>query len=365
MSLSFAALVGEKLKAETFTLLDIGCSGGLDPMWRAFEPKLRALGIDASETECRRLAGLERNPEVSYRAAFVGGSAGKPVDISAGPAAPLIMRMRDRLSFMRTREIREARLKRASTEEQLRHNAWEMTGLADPAKPVVAPDLLAERGWTDVDYLKIDVDGADFDILLSFAGRFDPLRVLAVQLEVNFIGAGEPDEHSFHNTDRFMRGQGFDLFRLDVRNFSTRALPARYIWPVPAETVSGRPFQGEAYYARDVLAPHRAAAVAGLGVEKIAKLAAVFAAWGVPDAAAELLIGRRESLAPLLDIDAGLDLLVAQAQQEHRRPLRYRDYMATFEADSPSFYRPEGPVPIWERIKSAWRGYWYPREKRH
>jgi methyltransferase FkbM-like protein len=365
MALSFPAFVAEKLKAERFRLLDIGCSGGLDPAWRAFEPRLQALGIDASETECRRLAERERNPDISYIAAFVSSAADKPVDHSAGPAAPLIMRMRDRLSFVRTREIREARLKDASTEEKLRHNAWEMTGLADPCKPIVASDLLAQRGWTDLDYLKIDIDGGDFEILQSFTGRFDALDVLAVQLEVNFIGTSKPDEHSFHNTDRFMRGEGFDLFRLDVRNCSTRALPARYIWPTPAETVSGRPFQGEAYYARDVLAPHCADTAAGLSAEKVAKLAAVFSAWDVPDAAAELLVGRREILAPLFDVDAGLDLLAAQTQKNPRRPLRYRDYMATFEADSPAFYRPEGPVPMMERIKSAWRGYWHPREKRH
>ena len=364
MAPTFPAFVAEKLTAERFRLLDIGCSGGLDPAWRAFEPRLQALGIDASETECRRLAERERNPGVAYVAAYVSNSTDKPVDHSAGPAAPLIMRMRDRLSFMRTREIREGRLKDASTEEKLRHNAWEMTGLADPRKPIVALDLLAERGWTYLDYLKIDIDGADFEILQSFEQRFAALGVIAVQLEVNFVGAGEPDEHSFHNTDRLMRGAGFDLFRLDVRNCSTRALPARYIWPTPAETVSGRPFQGEAYYARDVLAPHRAA-VAGLSVEKVAKLAAVFSAWDVPDAAAELLVGRREMLARLLDVDAGLDLLAAQTQKNRRRPLSYRDYMATFEADSPAFYRPEGPVPMMERIKSAWRGYWHPREKRH
>src|SRR5262245_9179062 len=179
--------------------------------------------------------------------------------------------------------------KRASTEEKLRHNAWEMTGLADPNKPIVLIDLLAQRGWMDLDYFKIDVDGADFDILQSLDGRFDALGVLAVELEVNFVGTEDPSDHTFHNTDRFLRAQGFDLFGLDVRNFSTRALPARSIWPTPAETVSGRPFQGEAYYARDVLAPHRAAAGDRLSADKLAKLAAVFAAWDVPDAAAELL----------------------------------------------------------------------------
>ena len=364
MALPFPALIADKLGSETFRLVDIGCSGGIDPVWRSFEPRLQALGIDASVTECRRLAGQERNPDVSYVAAFAARTADTRIDLSAGPAAPLIMRMRDRLSFMRTREIRDARLKAASTEEQLRHNAWEMTGLADPAKPVVVSDLLAERGWNDLDYLKLDVDGADWDILQSFAGRFDPLHVIAVQLEVNFIGTERADEHTFHNTDRFMRSHGFDLFRLDVRTFSSRALPARYIWPTPAETVSGRPFQGEAYYARDVLAPHRAAEGARFDAGKLAKLAAVFSAWDVPDAAAELLLARRQALEPLLDIEAGLDLLAAQAQPQRPRPLGYRDYMASFEADLPGFYRPEGPIPMSERLKSAWRAYWYPREKR-
>ncbi|HYX00924.1 MAG TPA: FkbM family methyltransferase [Reyranella sp.] len=363
MASAFPALVAAKLQAERFRLLDVGCSGGIDPVWRAFEPKLQALGVDASEAECRRLSGLERNPDVSYVPAFVSRS-GKPVDLSAGPAAPLIMRMRDRLSFMRTREIREARLKGASTQEKLRHNAWELTGLADPGKPVVLTDLLAERGWTDLDYFKIDVDGADFEILQSLEGRFDALGIIAVQLEVNFVGTQDPQDHTFHNTDRFLRAEGFDLFRLDVRTFSTRALPARYIWPTPAETVSGRPFQGEAYYARDVLAPHRAEAGAGFSTEKLAKLAAVFSAWDVPDAAAELLLARREKFSDLFDVDRALDLLAAQIQATGRRPLSYRAYMATFEADLATFYRPEGPVSPWERLRSAWRGYWHPRERR-
>lgn len=364
MALPFPALVARSLATEKFRLLDIGCSGGLDPVWRSFEPRLQAIGIDASVTECNRLAGLEHNPDIAYVPGFVAPAPERKIDLAAGPAAPLIMEMRDRMSFMRTREIREARLKQASTVELLRNNAWEMTGLADPARPLVAPSLLAERGWTDLDYLKLDVDGADFEILQSFAGRFDSLRIIAVQMEVNFVGTDRPDEHTFHNTDRFMRAQGFDLFRLDVRNFSSRALPARYIWPTPAETVSGRPFQGEAYYTRDVLASHRKAMADTLGIEKLAKIAAVLSAWDVPDAAAELLLARRESLGKLVDIDAALDLLAAQTQAQRARPLAYRDYMATFEADRASFYRPEGAVPMWERLKSAWRGYWHPREKR-
>ncbi|UYN97360.1 MAG: FkbM family methyltransferase [Enhydrobacter sp.] len=347
------ALVAKGLGAARFTLLDVGCSGGIDARWRTFGRHLRALAIDASEAECRRLRGLEQHPDIEYLAAFVAGSADSRIDLERGQASPLIMRMRDRLSFMRTREIREARLSQAAIEEKLRHNAWELTRLADHTRPLAVPDLLAARAWTDVDYLKIDIDGSDFEVLQSLDGRFEALGVLGVQLEVNFVGTDAATEHAFHNTDRFMRRQGYDLFRLDVRTYSSRALPARYVWPTPAETVSGRPWQGEAYYARDV--------GTALDAGKTAKLAAVFSAWNVPDVAAELLHANRTLLAPLFDVDIGLDLLAAQIQPDGARKLDYRAYMKAFEADDPSFYRREGNIGLGERLQAAWRAFRRPR----
>src|SRR5262245_2757977 len=348
METAFAALVAEGLGGERFSLLDIGCSGGIDPRWRAFGARLKALGIDASEAECARLRAAETNDRVEYVAAFAADSAHAKLEVKQ--ASPLIFRIRDRLSFMRTTELREARLGKAATEEKLRHNAWEMTELADRSKPIVVPDLLAARGFGELDYLKIDIDGSDFRVLRTFDGKFAGLGVLGVQLEVNFVGTDGPDEHAFHNTDRFMRKQGYELFRLDVRNYSSRALPARYVWPTPAETVSGRPFQGEAYYARDIDA-------AGLGAAQRAKLAAIFSLWGVPDLAAELLVSHRAVLVPLFDVDRGLDLLAAQQQPERTSKLGYKAYLAAFDSDDRWFYRREGNIGLGERLAAAWQAF--------
>jgi Methyltransferase FkbM domain len=361
METAFTAFVADGLGRENggarFSLLDLGCSGGIDTCWRAFGPRLRALAIDASDAECARLRQAEDHPDIEYLSAFVSGSPGSRIDLMRGQASPLILKIRERLSFMRTREIRAAQLARAAMEEKLRHNAWEMTQLADHAKPVTVPELLAQRGWSELDYLKIDIDGADFEVLQTFDGRLRELGVLGVQLEVNFVGTEAPTEHTFHNTDRFMRRQGFELFRLDVRTYSARALPARYVWPVPAETVSGRPFQGEAYYARDVLACDDIE----LGADRLAKLAAIFSTWQVPDLAAELLLAKRSALAFLIDVDRGLDLLAAQAQSERLAKLDYRTYMQRFEADPPSYYRPEGNVSLGERLAAAWQAFRRPR----
>jgi hypothetical protein len=119
--------------------------------------------------------------------------------------------------------------------------------------------------------------------------------------------------------------------------------------------VSGRPFQGEAYYAREFTAPR-------LTAEKLAKLAAVFSLWNVPDLAAELLAGRRSELATLFDLDKGLDFLAAQAQPQQRHKLSYRDYLKNFEADAPWFYRREGRVSLGERLLAAWRAFNCPRD---
>ena len=353
METAFPAFVAGTLGDAHFALLDIGCSGGIDASWRAFGPKLRALAIDASVAECERLKKTETHSGIEYVAGFVSDSATGKVDLENGQASPLIFRMRDRLSFMRTHELREARLGKAEIEDKLRHNAWEMTQLADHTRPLVAPALLAERGWSDLDYLKIDIDGSDFLVLKTFEGKLAELGVLGVQLEVNFVGTGDDSEHAFHNTDRFMRRQGYELFRLDVRTYSTRALPARYVWPTPAETVTGRPWQGEAYYARDIDAL--------LSPEKRAKLAAIFSAWSVPDAAAELLLAQRESLAKVMDVDKALDLLALQAQSDRGTRLGYQAYMRTFEADAPSFYRREGNISLGERLAAAWRAFKKPR----
>ena len=293
------------LRSETFKLVDIGCAGGIDPVWRSFANRLEALAIDASAAECSRLAAAE-DLDVTYIAAFVS-AFDKLIDLSTDPAWRVVLDACKRLSSSRMAEKKSARLKHASTAEQIRNNAWQLTDLANTGRPVVVRDLLRTRGWIQADYVKIDVDGADFEILRSLAGMFDELQVVAAQLEVNFVGGVEPHQHVFHNTDRFMRQQGFELFRLDVRNYSSSSLPSRFATTEPAQTETGRPVQGDAFYGRDVIDRPFA-----LSDEKLLKLAAVFSAWDVPDAAADILVENSEQLGRLVEVERGLDMLAAQ-----------------------------------------------------
>ena len=340
MSTAFAALVAGSLKSERFTFVDIGCSGGIDPAWRVFGDRLRALAFDASVDECERLTAAEGHPDIKYIAGFVGLQSDHPFAAEVAGKHRYVRNFFPRSSAGRIAELQQERLKSASLEEKLLHNAWGMTKLADPDKVVVVPTVLKELGWLDVDLMKIDIDGPDFEVLHSFDGQFDDLGLISARLEVNLTGGPGDWEHTFHNTDRFMRARGFELLALDVRNYAMSALPSPFAITSPAQSVTGRPFQAEAFYACDPAGPDWPALAASMRAEKLAKLAAIFSVWNQPDAAAEILLFFRDRLTSLFDIDVGLELLAGQAQSlgGAATAMPYRDYMTAFEAEDPSFY---------------------------
>jgi hypothetical protein len=338
MTSDFARLAARSLWTEGVFLVDIGCAGGIDPAWRVFGDRLGALAIEASVDECRRLAAQEVNPAVAYVAAF----AGLPPDHSFArrrEGKPEAGRNPwERMSAARTMGRNEASLRQVSDEERIKQSVWWMTEVADAAKPIFVPELLAQRGIASVDFLKIDTDGNDLAILHSFEDEFDRLGVLGARLEVNFGGSAEDTDRTFHNTDRFMKAQGFELFDLTLRRYSAAALPARYTTTIAAQTESGRLLQGDALYFRDWCAPYWAEAAASATVDKLLKLTTFYAMFGLPDCAAEMLLRFRPRLEARLHMDAALDMLAAQTQPGSDRKLSYRDYMAAFEADDPSFY---------------------------
>lgn len=336
--------VAARLRNYQFTVIDVGCSGGIDPIWRLFGSGLRAFGFDPNLEECRRLNAAETLHGVEYVPAFVGLRFDDPVIQRRGTRACIQRNPWNRLAVAASIASRAARQPDMTNQELTAENQWHRTALADPAAPLVVSEFLRDRAVDDVDLVKIDVDGPDFDILQGLSQTLDECRVLAVGLEVNFYGSHEATDHTFHNTDRFMRAHGFDLFNLTVRPYSMAALPARYRLTIPAQSESGRPLQGDALYLRDLGDPtRRAEAQLTYSPDKLAKLTAIQACFGLYDCAAETLLTYREQLSGLLDVDHVLELLCAEAQRNGTSRLTYQEYMAAFDRDEAMFY-PGGEV---------------------
>ncbi|HET9387961.1 MAG TPA: FkbM family methyltransferase, partial [Gemmatimonadales bacterium] len=325
-------------------LVDIGCSGGINPLWRSFGSRLRALGIDPSLAEVERLTSAETHPGVRYLAALAGLPPDHAFVRQKQGRGPFSRIPWNRLSTARSLEIMKS-ARELSSSEKAAANLWDPTKQSNDV--VVVPDYLRENGMSSVDFVKIDVDGADFDILNSFDSALDELGILGLGIEVNYFGSDLDTDHTFHNVDRFMKARGFELFGLTVRRYSVAALPARYVWHLPSATEFGRPLQGDAFYARDLASGDYDAFAARLSAEKLLNLVCLFAAANLPDCAAEVALRFRSRL-DAYDVDRILDALAAQAQRRSGQPLSYREYLDRFEAHDDMFFAPEpgSPPPI-------------------
>ena len=336
----FARFIAETLGESGFTLIDAGSAYGLARGWRAFGAGLRGFGFDPNPAEVERLNKTETAPGFRYVAGYLGIARTHPFAEKRHAQPRLRRNPWDRLAVRRWSDIQQARAEGQPIPPNL--HAGRLSGpdcgqQADEHAAVIhLPDFLRGNGIDAVDFLKVDVDGMDFDILQSMGGEYRNFGVLGVGVEVNFFGSGNDTENTFNNIDRFLKQEEFELMDLSLRRYPVQELPGpstvgeRY----PASSRFGRPIQGDAFYARDICAPWRREFAESLDPEQLAKVAALFAMFGLPDCAAEVLVRFRGRLDCLVNIDHGLDLLADQVQPENARKLTYRDYIAEFERQS-------------------------------
>jgi len=320
-------------------VVDIGCSGGIHPIWREFGKRLCALGIDPNVPEIERLKRAEKTQSIEYLAAFAGIAPDHPFAIKKQHAGDWSRSPWERTSAFTAQKILQDKAAELSDEERTLANLWHEAELADQATTILVPDYLREHGVTSFDFLKIDIDGKDMDVLHSFDEALGQFGVLGVGIEVCFFGSDLETDNTFHNTDRFLKAQGFELFNMSLRHYSTNALPSKFVYHLPSATEYGRLLQGDAVYLRDLGAAMYEETALGMGAQKLLNLVCLFACFNLPDCAAEVLVKYRDVVASAGDVDAMLDLLAAQMQAGSDAPMSYKDWMKRFEAQDRMFYR--------------------------
>lgn len=322
--------------SQPFTLLDVGCSGGISPFWRVFAPSLLALGIDPVLTECERLNAKETNSKVRYRPAFVGLPDQHPIVQKRGSNDPWGGNPWNRLSAPLAVNILKSKTKEEDKLAVL--NDWQGSKLADPKSKIGVDDLVREEKLSTLDFIKVDVDGYDLDVILSAEHCTQDSPVLGYVLEVNFYGSTADTDHTFHNTDKLMRQWGFDLFGLSVRHYSAAALPAPFEWDGVGQTLFGRPYQGDAVYLRDPMAAGTRGSpqCPPLSPQKLLKLACLFECFGLPDHAAELIQANVQSLLSVCNSQELLNILASEVDPS---VTSYSAYIKKFTDDPTAYYR--------------------------
>src|SRR5262245_4871028 len=182
-----------------------------------------------------------------------------------------------------------------------------------------------------IDFIKIDTDGADYEVLLGAERTMAESSCLGILIEVQFHGDVSAEANLFCNIDRLLRARGFSLFDIEVYRYSRAVLPKRFVYDIPAQTIEGQVIFGDALYLRDAGDPnYEAMWDISLPAGKILKLAALSEIYGLEDCAAEVLCKYRKELDGLVDVSHCLNLLVPEFGG---RKVTFVDYGAGFDKD--------------------------------
>jgi len=331
------ALVTQGLfAADPFVLADVGASRGIAATWRHFEPHLKAYGFEPLVRECERLNAEERNADVRYYDYFVGYQKyGElfPATLAGGWSNQ---------PFERTSAARALRMQAMP--------AAQINNRGDPdvvytQRRTSLDAFFAALPGVSVDFIKVDTDGQDYEVLCGSRQLLDAHPVLGLLVETQFHGISHAHSNLFANIDRLAREHGFSLFDLRTNRYTRGVLPGHFRHSFPAETCEGQLLAADALYLRDVPAPgYEAKWNLRLSPAKLLKLACLFELFGLPDCAAELFLLKKDELG--IDVRPLLDAL---ARELHPQAATLEEVNRRFASSLEPFY----PQSLNARLRRA------------
>jgi Methyltransferase FkbM domain len=335
-------LVGRGLFGdEPFVLVDVGCSGGIAEHWRQFEPALRAFGFDPLVRECERLNKLERNPGVRYFDRFVGWEGYR--DLFADDVRRDAVLGWSNQPFPRSSAAR-AQAAQAASYVQTQFN-YGNPELKYTEQRTSLDAFFAGIPGVAVDFIKVDTDGHDYEVLCGSRELLTKHAVLGLLVETQFHGISHPHSNLFSNIDRLLREHGFSLFDLDTHRYTRAELPGLFMYDLAAQTDEGQILAADALYLRDLGAPGYEQRWGALADSKVLKLACLFELFGLADCAAEVLRMKRQQLRHV-DVSELLDTLAGEV---HPGLPSFAEVNRRFDSNPRWFY----PRSLKERLRRA------------
>lgn len=237
---ALAALI--RLTGRPLVIADVGCRWGLANAWERYGRHAQVVGFDPDAEECAR---LER--------AYSGSCEVRYVPVGLG-------RRRRRSTLYQTVEPACSSLYPPDHRAMNRHPDLER--VIRPVGTTRIATTTLDAWWRGskldpIDFLKLDTQGSELDILRGARRQLDAIRFVEVEVEFNPIYRAQP---LFPDVDRFLRRRGFVLWRLtNLVHYGLRDAPGdrveadhMYFDSVPSEvqTRGGQLTWGHAYFVR-------------------------------------------------------------------------------------------------------------------
>lgn len=257
---------------DALVVYDVGARGKVESQWARFKQEVAIIGFEPDEHECKRLNDKYRGTLFSFFPIALGGAKEPAV-------------------FYRTAHPPSSGVKRPNS--AVTHRLPDEANLTIIAQSTLAvtdlDSFIAEHGIEHPDFIKIDTEGNELDILMG-AEQTLAESTLGVSVEVSFQPVHH-DQPLFSEIDQWLRGKKFRLYDLTAYRHAKKTLPEPSAAAIPGPTSRGQVLWGQALYFKDAYADlHAEERLGWWTLSRILKLASLYEIFEHQDSAVELLL---------------------------------------------------------------------------
>ena len=308
-------ITAELHENQKFHILDGGARSAFDdPRWNVFDPgRICLFGFEVDEKECVELNNLAKDRKLDYHF-FSTGLWNRPSrrtfyenkSPGGGSFYPQNTSFTNRWKFENSNQKFFAKdiFYPSGTSE------WDLTNIETWA---------SAKGVNDLDFLKLNVQGAELEILHGMGHLLD--NVIGLQVEISFVESYR-DRPFFADIDIFLRQHHFMFFDLIGHHCIGRAQSPLTAYHTPGlNGLFGQLIEGHGVYFKDPIDMiHRGVDIDHLSTTKILKLACFAEIYGQVEYAFELLYWLIEHLRQEKDIqkDEQVSRLAENALSSYR-----------------------------------------------
>ena len=311
------------LASAPLIVVDAGSRGGFESQWDVYKNFIRLIGFEPDIKECKRLnasvgalSGFHHHHH-HYPRALHKDEGEHPFFIAQHKPASSFYR-----PYSRFLDRLPERVNRAVKEERT-------------LETVDLDSFLDRIDMRNVDFIKLDTEGAEYDILLG-AHKTLSESVFGISLEMMFNRQriGEP---LFSEIDLFLRRQGFALYDLPVFRCARTVLSPHMFSDNAGPTDHGQVAWTQAIYFRDAVDDLLFGEINQDWDDlRVLKLASVMELFNLEDCAIELIqTAADKGLLSGYDRSCFVDLLVPPIQG---RFLSYSEYVEHVRKEGPPRY---------------------------
>lgn len=300
-------------------VIDIGARGGAGKEWKVYRDQHRVIGFEADEKECERLNDSASGYEHYYPVALSSTCSTRKFYIHA-QHTPTSSFFDSDASFL-------ARFPGWQPFMPEKPTTLETTDFASFAK---------KNEICDIDVMKLDVEGAELDILRGLGKDFEK-KLICISTEAYFRSwaKGSP---TFADLDMFLRTRGFVLYDLPIFRWEKKSTsPYMFTDGIFGPTDRGQVVFTQALYFKDAVAEFNVPRLRkDWSAERILKLASVMELYHMEDCAIELIQeAAARSLLISYKVDKMIDLLTPSIDN---RDVTYRQYVEHIKHSGPPRY---------------------------